>query len=41
MKKKVEKKMYSEEQLIDLLLKTEYTPLYEREYMSDWIKENL
>jgi len=37
----VEEKIYSEEQVIDLLLRTESSPLYEREYMKDWIKENL
>ena len=35
------KSMYTEEQVIDLLLKTSSHPLYEREYMKDWIKENL
>ena len=37
----LEVKMYTEEQVIDLLFRTESTPLHEREYMPEWIKDNL
>jgi len=36
-------KLYTEEEVIDLLIIMGNNPntLYEREYMPDWIKENL